>query len=749
MIDEDGFDWGEGDHGKYERERIAMAKEAERQSALSFEKHLKNLLKKTPKETSTLTGYTLKELYETFEYPKATHSYWFRHGKTGSYALKEPHILAEKLGLIAIDISVRPYSYTVLEKEKSPFALRPYQKHIIDDVAALKGSVLIEAPTGSGKSVIASYIASDEVAKGGKVLIVAPKIILLEQLQETFAILNPQIIHGAKDYDRQHSVFISTIQTAHKRDLGFEPTMIIIDEVHYGFSGKMIEVLLEDFKGRLIGLSATPYDQDGNPLKGFDKHINQYDLAYMLQNNYLVFPKCYTPLKVDLSHINVIAGDYNQTELDSSFNTIEHVMQIVQTTAPKLLEQKAGLVFCINIAHAEAMAKAYSENGIPTKAIHSKLTKSEQDSIMQEYKNGELKMLANPVILTTGFDHPKTDCIVLARATQSKNLYRQMVGRALRLYEGKTHAVILDCAGVINDLGLPTEPIKPSEYVVARTIPQCPECESTKLFRKIQQDKEYIICADCGESRVIEKKGIECSWCGLMHNALSKYEAQGNSLYLICDTCGEKTFVSESSSQEELTEIFDTKYMKQMQKKLTLEYIEYLIDNATISFPFCEEVNKHILALQAYIIKNPTECVAKSIASMRRSNVAFKHSREEDKTTIENAWNEPWSWKGSGRLFSLRLEEELLYSEVADLREILKNTQTINETITIINKLLDITKQESLNNAIHQELLQDIKKSTVPNIEVMCIKRLKDLYHNGESINGIKYFVAMMESVLK
>ena len=77
-------------------------------------------------------------------------------------------------------------------------------------------------------------------------------------------------------------------------------------------------------------------------------------------------------------------------------------------------------------------------------------------------------MLANPVMLTTGFDHPITDTIILARPTQSQNLYRQMVGRALRLAQNKEDAIILDCSSTINRLGLPTETLIPvSTFVVS------------------------------------------------------------------------------------------------------------------------------------------------------------------------------------------------------------------------------------------------------------------------------------------
>lgn len=218
-------------------------------TAHAFTEHLKKLLVKHRAQKIQLAK---RDLYKDIEYSEdlLKKLEWL-----GIDYLGEPHICAAELGLIEIDSSIRPYAYSL--NNNATLLLRPYQYSIAKTVQNSQGSVLVEAPTGAGKSVIACEIAKNEIEKGGIVLIVAPKIILLEQLQKTFNNLKPQTIHGPKDYDATHSIFISTLQTAHKRELGFEPTMIMIDEVHFGFSGKMIKMLLDDFTGRLIGLSAN------------------------------------------------------------------------------------------------------------------------------------------------------------------------------------------------------------------------------------------------------------------------------------------------------------------------------------------------------------------------------------------------------------------------------------------------------------------------------------------------------------
>ncbi|WP_348653174.1 DEAD/DEAH box helicase [uncultured Sulfurimonas sp.] len=705
-----------------------------------FVKHLKDLLKNNSDKYARLSK---RDLYKNIIFPESLLERIKWHDMEEN---SKAHEYAVELGLVDMDTSTRPYGYKLIE---NTMLLRPYQSDIVKIVKNSAGSVLVEAPTGAGKSVIASQIAKNETMNGGKVLIVAPKIILLEQLQETFIDLEPQIIHGPKDYDATHNVFISTIQTAHKRELGFEPTMIMIDEVHFGFSGKMIKQLLEDFNGRLIGLSATPYDQNSKPIEGFDKHINQYDLKYMFEYEYLVQPICYAPVKVDLSGITIQAGDYNQLELDSSFNNFENITQIVENTRELIERQNSALIFCINIAHAKAVAIAFSDAGIPTKAIHSKLSKQEQKDVMQEYKQGKIKMLANPMMLTTGFDDPATDCIVLARATKSQNLYRQMIGRGLRLFKDKTHAKIIDCAGVIDNLGLPTEPQKPNEKLFSKREVVCPVCESTRIYRVKDYYNDFVRkCADCGYSEEIKRRGCECESCGAINDSSAKYFTIENSLYLECSNCEHHTLVSTTSSAEELREVFSEKQIKDLQAKFTIAYIKHLYTKGPVDLPFEEDVARHIIAFQYYIAQNVPDFMTEKFEYIRKMYRPFRESKENDPDDYQSDWFAPWEWKREGRLFGLELEAKLLGTDVNDIKEQLDTTKDPFEALELIHTLLSSKGEEVLDGKQKQLLHQQLKDTTLSNVDAMCVKRLKDIYYNNEPIEDILKFIPMMQSVM-
>ncbi len=716
--------------------------DASYQTAKAFAEHLRRLIANSPDPSSNSIQISKKKLYEGFVYPKIAKEAWLSPEKRNFSESEQGDWVAYKAGLIEIDESVRPYRYTLIKKDAASFELRPYQKNIIEDATSAEGSVLIEAPTGSGKSVMASEIARSEVAKGGIVLIVAPKIILLEQLQETFSMLKPQIIHGARDYDKAHSVFISTIQTAHKRDLGFEPTMILIDEVHYGFSGKMIKKLLLDFGGRLIGLSATPYDERGEALQGFDLHIDRYDLKYMIESNYLMHPKCYAPLKVDLTNVSMVGVDYNQSDLDKVFNNLESISQIVESTREKILNRKASLVFCINIAHSEAVARAYSDAGIPTKAIHSKLTREEQKEILEAFKSGQLKMLANPMMLTTGFDHPITDTIILARATKSQNLYRQMVGRALRLSEGKRDAVILDCSNVIANLGLPTDEIKKRDFSQTKAVRVCSECKSERIFKKIERNRAYMQCAECGNIESAMENGYECDTCGLVHTGSATFKTREGDLYLICDDCGSETLVSEAASKEEMSLIFDSTYTDSLKKKITLAYFAHLMDKHTPEFVLEPMVSKHTKAIQNLIAREPSLFVDVD------SHYFGYHSlcEEGDSSDSGLVWEMDFS-KSDWRVFDESLEDELLNEGLKTLNEDLKASQNLTNSFNIIQKIRQNTGDEPLGEDFIEEILKDVSKSPMKDMEKILNKRLKALVFDKEDLYQLRGFTAMMESL--
>lgn len=432
--------------------------------------------------------------------------------------------------------------------------LRPYQKDIVNKVINSNKSTLIQIPTGGGKTVIAKEIIIDLINNYNKqVLFVAPKIVLMEQTVEVFKGLSPHIVHSNNIYDLEHHLLVSTIQTASRRT-ELNPDVIIIDEIHYGFEGNMIEKLIKDkHNTRVIGLSATPYDKNGKLLSGFDLILDKYDMKYMINHKFLVPLKTYSLTKPNLENVHVVAGDYNLKELGEVVCNKNTIMEIVQTTKNFIEKSKKTIVFAVDIEHAELLSKAYSSIGFNVKTLHSKLTKNEIQKEISSFKEGynNTKILVSVLMLTTGFDVPDTDCAVIARPTKSQNLYKQMVGRILRTAKNKEYAVLLDCGNVIENLGMPLEPIKIIDGSEIVNKLKCNECDSENLKLIKFKDSLFWKCNDCGFLKELEQGSYECENCHQLHSIQSDFTFENAKLFLNCD-CGYKTIISEYSGTEEL-----------------------------------------------------------------------------------------------------------------------------------------------------------------------------------------------------
>jgi len=436
---------------------------------------------------------------------------------------------------------------------------RVYQRDITERTLGFSGNTLIVLPTGGGKTFIATEIAK----RAGRVLFLAPKVNLLEQTFESFAQLQPQKIHANAKYDEQQNIFISTLQTISRNpDIieNLKIDMIIIDEVHFGHSGKMQEVIKNTHKGKFTGLSATPYDIEGKLIEGYGNVIDEYDIDYMIKHKYLTPVEIISPIKVNLKNIQTTAGDYNIKQLDFKMSNPKMITAVVESSYSYLVDKKKTLVFAVSIIHAEKLAvlyrKVFKRDGIKKKiaVLHSNIDKTKRIRILNNFKNKDIDILISVDMIKEGMDAPQVDSEVIARPTKSQNLYKQIVGRGMRLYPSKKVCFIIDCGNVVETLGMPMSPIVEREKLENKKRKQekknCSICNKPRNRVLINENGMfYKVCAYCGgEKELFSNSNVhQCSFCGYAHTLKTHEKSYKFSIFGIGLKCAKCQKITELS----------------------------------------------------------------------------------------------------------------------------------------------------------------------------------------------------------
>jgi superfamily II DNA or RNA helicase len=365
--------------------------------------------------------------------------------------------------------------------------------------------VFLNSPTGSGKTVMFSHIAKKATEKGKRVLIVTDRIELMGQTGGTIEGfgLNPFYIRdGTKFLNFKSNIYIAMCLTLKNRLkipmwrdwLENSIDLIIIDEAHrQEFNYLFEEGYLKN--KRVIGFSATGRRSGKQRQLGLDyeEMIETISVHELVKRDYLV-PEDYTGIDPpDISDVKIDKknGDYSESEMFKKFNTPTLYSGVVKNWI-ETAENTKTIVFCVNIEHCIQTCEEFQKRGIDARFIVSKmglpkepekdakqgiwvryeekmrlyelykekhaLWSGERRSIVDGFKRGDFPVLINAGILTTGFDCPSIETVVVNRATMSLTLWYQMIGRGSRIFKGKTHFNLLDFGGNAERLGHYTEP---------------------------------------------------------------------------------------------------------------------------------------------------------------------------------------------------------------------------------------------------------------------------------------------------
>lgn len=344
-----------------------------------------------------------------------------------------------------------------------PYMLRPYQqniKHNLFEAWRQCPSVMVQMPTGTGKTHLLASVISDRMMADDTAIIwiVAHRRELVEQIEETVA------RYGISKDDGRVKVMSIQWLSKHWENVRDErPGLIVIDEAHHALAGTYRDLWLRYPDAKKLGMTATPCRLNGKGFTDlFDTLITSDSIADFIRQGWLsAFD--YVSIRPDSEDQRLINGlerrgadgDFQVKEMDTVLNrrpSIERLYGSVRQYA----DGKKGIVYAISISHARNISGYYNQCGMNTVAIDSKTPANERKRLVESFRQGKIQVLVNVDIFSEGFDCPDVEFIQLARPTLSLPKYLQQVGRGLRKTEGKESCMIIDNVGLYRLFGLPT-----------------------------------------------------------------------------------------------------------------------------------------------------------------------------------------------------------------------------------------------------------------------------------------------------
>lgn len=384
--------------------------------------------------------------------------------------------------------------------------LWPHQAHGFDllrrSLMAGKRRPMLQAPTGSGKTLLAAAIVDGARRKGNRVIFTVPALELIDQTVTAFwdegirEIGVIQADHMMTDWSQP--VQIASVQTLQRRQIP-KADVVVVDEAHrwFSFYGEWMDDP-EWARIPFIGLSATPWTRGLG--KHYDDLIVVTTTGELIEKGLLSKFRVFAPSHPDLSEVRTVAGDYHEGDLSEVMDQSELTADVVQTWK-RLGEGRSTLCFAVDRAHAKRLQGEFQAAGVPTGYIDAYTPDDERKTVRNAFHSGTFRVVCNVNCLTMGVDWD-VRCIILARPTKSEILFVQQLGRGLRTAEGKEDCIILDHSdshlrlGFVTDIhhdhlddGSPRQ--KALQQPRAKLPKECPQCHFVKPA-KVHQ------CPACG-----------------------------------------------------------------------------------------------------------------------------------------------------------------------------------------------------------------------------------------------------------
>ncbi|KAI8600612.1 P-loop containing nucleoside triphosphate hydrolase protein [Dissophora ornata] len=364
--------------------------------------------------------------------------------------------------------------------------LRPYQQECIDTCLSTlaKGTrrQMLSLPVASGKTVIAAHLIPQippPLRGATKTLFLAHRDELWDQaynrINSAGLGLKVTMDQGKLTPDMDADVIVASVQSlggaGSKRLQKYNPKefkCILVDEAHHAVTDTYLRIFghfgvgAADSHIALVGLSATVKREDDIKLGSvFDVIPFHQSVESMIAEGWLCRLLVKT-IRIDtgqsLQNFKMGLNDFQRKDLSQKINTPERNKIIVQGYIDNCANRMSTIAFATDIAHVEALTRAFQQHGLDARAVSSKTPNAERKQLVNDFRERKFPILVNCGILTEGTDIPTIDSILMARPTKSEILLQQMLGRGMRLYEGKKNCLVLDFADIVDGNYLGVQP---------------------------------------------------------------------------------------------------------------------------------------------------------------------------------------------------------------------------------------------------------------------------------------------------
>ena len=395
--------------------------------------------------------------------------------------------------------------------------LRPRQKTFVErSVRALEAhsNTLGVAPTGSGKTLMLSGAVGQMLADNdAKACVLAHRDELTAQNVLKFAKINPalstSIVDSRTKSWRGRTTFAMVPTLARKRNLDAMPALdlLVVDEAHHAAADtyrRIIDRARErNPEARIYGVTATPNRGDRKGLRAvFSNVADQIMLGELIGSGHLVPPRTFVidvGAQAALKKVRKTAADFDMAEVAAIMNTAPITEAVIKHWREKASDRQT-VIFCSTVEHARNVCDAFVAAGIDAGMVWGEMPEHERRRVLAAYRRGDIQVMVNIAVLTEGWDHPPTSCVVLLRPSSYKSTMIQMVGRGLRTVDPAEFPGVVKTDCIVLDFGISS--------LLHGTLEQDIDLDG----HEADGDAPTKECPECGA--IVPLAVLECPLCG-------------------------------------------------------------------------------------------------------------------------------------------------------------------------------------------------------------------------------------------